>query len=68
MNKDLKPIPDYKTRWSSMADMIIFKIKDAVSKALIDLKSNIQFNDSELLILAELADSLAVIKATVEAL
>lgn len=69
-NKDLKLILDCKTRWSSMADMItrFLKIKDSVSKALIDLKSDIQFNDAELLILTELADSLAVIKATVEVL
>ncbi|KAJ8729444.1 hypothetical protein PYW08_000536 [Mythimna loreyi] len=69
-NKELKLILDCKTRWSSLADMItrFLSIKDSVSKALIDLKSDIQFSDAELQILTNLSESLTVVKATVEAL
>lgn len=69
-NKALGLILDCKTRWSSMGEMItrFLRLKDFVSKALIDLKSDIRFSDAEIQNLTELSESLAIIKASVEAL
>lgn len=68
--KELGLLLDCKTRWSSMGDMItrFLKLKDSVSKALIDLKSEIRFSDAEIQNLTELSESLAIIKTSVEAL
>lgn len=68
--KKMGLILDCKTRWSSLADMItrFLELKDAIMKALIDLKEEVAFSLTELDLLKELSASLNIIKATVEAL
>lgn len=53
-----------------MADTVgrFLKLKDSITKALIDLKSNIKFDDEDITLLNDIHQSLSVIKATVSAL
>lgn len=66
----LQLILDCKTRWSSLADMLsrFLKLKDSITKALIDIKANINISEEEMQCLSNLSNSLNIIKVTVEAL
>ena len=68
--KGLDFILDCKTRWNSLSDMIgrFLKLKSCVMKALLDLKSNINFTEKEIQDLQNIHHSLDVIKTTVMSL
>lgn len=61
---------DCKTRWNSLLNIIevFYKIRIPIKKALIDIRSEIQFSEIEFKMLAELIDSLLPIKLAVEAI
>lgn len=66
----LQLILDCKTRWSSLADMLsrFLKLKDSITKALIDIEANINISEEEMQCLSNMSNSLNIIKVTVEAL
>ncbi|CAK1592201.1 unnamed protein product [Parnassius mnemosyne] len=69
-NKRAGLVLDCKTRWSSMADMVskFLLLKDAILKALIDLKEKTMFSTYELDLLQDLSTTLTIVKSTVEAI
>ncbi|XP_013199728.1 uncharacterized protein LOC132903872 isoform X2 [Amyelois transitella] len=68
--KEIQLQLDCRTRWSSMSDMIgvFLKLKDSISKALIDWKSDISFSENDIQCLNEIHHSLNVVKLTVMSL
>lgn len=68
--KELSLILDSKTRWNSLLAMLerFSMIKNCVRKSLIDLKSEINFTDSELTLLSDTILALQPIKLAVETL
>ncbi|XP_061720920.1 uncharacterized protein LOC133527772 [Cydia pomonella] len=68
--KNVHLILDCKTRWSSLADMVtrFILLKQSILKSLIDIKSQITFSEDEFQQLNEIADSLNMIKTTVESI
>jgi hAT family C-terminal dimerisation region len=69
-NRNLELILDVKTRWSSLYEMLarFGELQNCVRKALIDLKSDIQFDDEEIALLGEITNALHPIKLAVEKL
>ncbi|XP_028164241.1 uncharacterized protein LOC114355542 [Ostrinia furnacalis] len=68
--KELQLLLDCRTRWNSLATMLerFLKLKSCIQKALIDVKSDISFSDTEIACLQNLHTCLDMIKSTVEVL
>lgn len=68
--KELALLLDCRTRWNSLLNMLerFYKLKNCVDKALIDIKSEIKFSDSEWSSIKNLVESLEPFKLAVEAL
>ncbi|CAG5015605.1 unnamed protein product [Parnassius apollo] len=67
--KELQLLADCKTRWGSISTMVdrFNRLRSCVSKALIDMNSDIKFTQSEFHTLDNFQKSLNIIKVTVEA-
>ncbi|KAJ8720677.1 hypothetical protein PYW08_006142 [Mythimna loreyi] len=68
--KELSLILDCRTRWNSLLAMIerVYKLKVCIDKALIDIGSDLKFNDLEWSRIKDLIDSLQPFKLAVETL
>lgn len=68
--KRLELILDCKTRWNSLVNMLerFYCVRSCISKALIDLRSKIQFTEIEWLAIHDLKNTLEPIKLGVEVL
>lgn len=68
--KELMLILDSKTRWNSLLLMLerFIKLKSAIQKSLIDLKSDIRFSTAEFDLLTKTVSVLMPIKCAVEAI
>lgn len=68
--KKLELILDCKTRWNSLINMLerFYSVRLCISKALIDLRSEIQFTETEWFAINDLKNSLEPVKLGVEIL